>query len=126
MGEFRAAWFARDYERSIAFYRDQLELPVLEGWDRGTDDRGTMFSAGEGRIEILALPSDPAPDSAWDHRPPQGVLLVIERDEVDELYQRLESRGVPFKQGLTNQHWGHRSFIASDPDGVGLYVFAEL
>jgi catechol 2,3-dioxygenase-like lactoylglutathione lyase family enzyme len=123
VGEFRAAYFARDYEASVAFYRDGLELPVVESWDRGPDDRGTMFEAGGGRIEILALPADPDPESAWDHRPPQGVILVVERDEVDELFARVEARGVEIAEPLETQPWGHRSFVARDPEGMSVYLF---
>ncbi len=43
--EFRCVFFARDYESTVAFYRDGLELPVVETWDRGRDDRGTLFRA---------------------------------------------------------------------------------
>ena len=45
MPEFRAAYFPRDYETTLAFYREGLELPVVESWDRGPSDRGTVFEA---------------------------------------------------------------------------------
>ncbi len=126
MGEFRAAWFARDYEASVAFYRSGLELAVVEDWDRGPDDRGTIFEAGDGRIEILARPAQPDPGSAWDHRPPRGVTLVIERDDVEELFVRVEASGLAFNERLTTQPWGHLSFTVSDPDDVGIYVFRSV
>ena len=124
MGEFRTAYFARDYEACLAFYRDGLGLPELECWDRGADDRGTMFEAGDGRIEILARPAQPDPDSVWDHRPPQGVLFVLERDDVEELYERAVERGLEIRESLRDQRWGHRSFVVADPEGVGIYVYA--
>jgi hypothetical protein len=33
-GQFRFAFFTPAYESTVAFYRDGLELPVLETWDR--------------------------------------------------------------------------------------------
>ncbi len=33
-GQFRFAFFARDYESTVAFYRDGLELPIAGTWDR--------------------------------------------------------------------------------------------
>lgn len=125
MSEFRTAYFARDYEANVAFYRDGLELPELESWDRGPSDRGTIFEAAAGRIEILALPEDRDEDSTWDYRAPAGVLLVIEIDDVEGLYERVQARGVPIKEALKTQSWGHRSFVVTDPDGLGLYFFTD-
>ena len=60
--EFRFCFFARDYDRSVAYYRDGLELPVYDTWDRGPDDKGTVFSINDGLIEMLKLPRNHEPD----------------------------------------------------------------
>ena len=44
-GEFRCTYIVQDYEATLPFYRDRLELPVVEGWDRRPEDRGALFSA---------------------------------------------------------------------------------
>lgn len=124
MGEFRAAYFARDYQATVAFYRDGLELARLDSWDRGRDDRGTIFEAGAGRIEILALPERPDGASAWDYRSPQGVLMVVEVEDVETLSERVAARGLTVKEPLKSQPWGHRSIVVADPDGVGIYFFS--
>ena len=36
------------YDATIAFYRDGLELPVIGGWDEGPHAGGTMFRAACG------------------------------------------------------------------------------
>ena len=41
---FHFVFEAEDYDKTVAFYRDALELPIVEGWDRGAD-RGRMFQA---------------------------------------------------------------------------------
>ena len=125
IGEFRCAFFVRDYEVSVAFYRDGLALQVIDTWDHGPDDRGTMFAAAVGIIEVLALPSEMAQDASWDYREPRGVTIAIEADDVDQWHHRILSQGLPLKQQLTDQPWGHRSFMVTDPDGLTLYIFSK-
>ncbi len=125
MNEFRAAYFPRDFEATLAFYRDGLELPLVESWDRGPGDRGAVFEAAAGRIEILSLPKETSAGSAWDYRSPAGVFLVIEVDDVDGYYRQITARGLELRENLKTQSWGHRSFIVNDPDGVGVYFFTD-
>ncbi len=122
--QFRCAFFAQDYESTVAFYRDDLELPLAGSWDRGPDDRGTLVAAAAGVIEVLALPQN-RDESVWDYRPPQGLLIVIEVEDVDALWRRVVDKALPIREELMNQAWGHRSFRVSDPNGITLYFFSE-
>lgn len=124
-GQFRFAYFTLDYESTVAFYRDGLELPVIETWDRNPDDRGTLFGAASGMIEVLALPKSGESSHLWDDRPPQGAFMVIEMDQLEARYQRAVEKGLPIKQKLKDQDWGHRSFCVCDPNGLTLYFFRE-
>jgi catechol 2,3-dioxygenase-like lactoylglutathione lyase family enzyme len=124
-GQFRFAYFTPAYETTVAFYRDGLGLPVVETWDRHPDDRGALFGAASGMIEVLALPRGGASSHLWDDRPPQGAFMVIEVDEVEASYQRAVVNGVPVTQALTDQAWGHRSFCVREPNGLTLYFFKE-
>jgi catechol 2,3-dioxygenase-like lactoylglutathione lyase family enzyme len=124
-GQFRFAYFTRRYEATVAFYRDGLELPVIGAWDRGPDDRGTLFGAAAGMIEVLAFPTGGASSHLWDDRPPQGAFMVIEVDQVETRYRQAVAKGLPIKQELTDQPWGQRSFCVSEPNGLTLYFFRE-
>jgi catechol 2,3-dioxygenase-like lactoylglutathione lyase family enzyme len=124
--EFRCCFYAADYEGTLAFYRDGLGLGVLGSWDRAPDDRGTLFAAASGVIEVLALPRQRPLAGVSDTRPPQGVGLVIEVDDVAAWYRRAVEQGLPISEELVDQKWGHRSFQLTDPAGVGLYVFSKL
>ena len=55
-GQFRFAYFTPLYEETLAFYRDGLGLPIAGSWDRNPADRGTIFGAASGLIEVLMLP----------------------------------------------------------------------
>ena len=125
-GQFRFAYFTPKYEETVAFYRQGLELPTIEVWDRTPDDRGTLFGAASGVIEVLALPSNAQSDHLWDDRPPQGGFMVIEVDQVESLYQRAVERGLPIQHELKDQKWGHRSFCVREPNGLTLNFFSEL
>ncbi len=124
-GQFRFGYFTRDYESTVAFYREGLELPVIESWDRNPDDRGTLFGAASGMIEVLARPTGGLSSHLWDDRPPQGAFMVIEVDELETRYRRAMEKGLPITQALTDQAWGHRSFCVSEPNGLTLYFFRE-
>ncbi|MGH7822209.1 MAG: VOC family protein [Candidatus Binatia bacterium] len=125
-GEFRFTYFSAEYDGTVAFYRDTLELALLESWDRGPDDRGTLFAAAAGIIEVLVRPRGGDSSHFWDERPPQGAFMVIEVDDVDETYRRVVGKGVPIQQQLTTQAWGHRSFCIREPNGLTLYFFSKM
>ena len=124
--EFRFVFFARDYERTLAYYRDGLGLPIRDSWDSGPDDQGTVFAAASGLIEVLKLPRLQEPDTVWDYRAPQGAWVAIETEDVDAWYSQVLEKGLPIKEQLTDQAWGHRIFRLVDPDEIELFVFSKI
>ncbi|MGB7624344.1 MAG: VOC family protein [Terriglobia bacterium] len=124
-GQFRFSFFTREYEGTVSFYREGLEFPVLESWDRTPDDRGTLFGAASGIIEVLKLPQEGHGSHLWDDRPPQGAFMVIEVNDLEDRYRRAVEKGLPIQQELTDQAWGHMSFCLTDPNGLTLYFFRE-
>lgn len=125
-GQFRFAYFTPLYDETVAFYRDGLGLPVAESWDRNSEDRGTVFSAASGLIEVLTLPESSESSHLFDERPPQGAFMVIETNPVEALYHRVVATGLPIHQELKDQSWGHRSFCVREPNGLILYFFSEI
>ena len=124
--QFRFSYFTSEYEATVAFYRDGLGLPILESWDRNPDDRGTLFAAASGVIEVLARPRGAEPAHLWDRRPPQGAFMVIEVEDVDAEYRRAVGKGLSIWQELADQEWGHRGFCLVEPNGLVLYLFSEI
>ena len=111
-----------DYETTVAFYRDGLELPVIASWDRDRD-RGTLLRAASGIIEVLAT----APGmefSLVDEGPPRGVTIAIEVEDVDSYFRRIRDKGVAIRTEPEDQSWNHRTFTLTDPLGVVVYVFS--
>jgi|SRR5579859_3368664 len=124
MAQFRFCYFTPKYEETLGFYQEGLELPLVDSWNRSPDDRGSLFQAALGIIEVLARPIGPS-SHRWDDRPPQGASMVMEVADVDDVYRRSVAKKLPVTEGLTNQSWGHRSFCLREPNGLSLYIFSE-
>ena len=52
--------------------------------------------------------------------------MVIEVGDVEEEYLLAVQKGLPIKQEIRDQNWGHRSFCVSEPNGLTLYFFTEI
>ena len=93
--EFRFAFFARDFEKSIAFYRDVLGMqPAGQWWDR-PDGKGALLSAG-GRavIEIYGA----ADGQTYSGPSSVAINLALRLEDapaVDAFYARLVAQGLP-------------------------------
>ena len=125
-GQFRFSYFTPQYEATVSFYREDLELPIVESWDRNADDRGTLFAAASGIIEVVFRPVNPASFHGWDDRPPQGAFIVIEVPHVEQTYRLATERQLSIREELTTQPWGHRSFCLREPNGLIIYVFSAV
>ncbi len=79
------------------------------------------------RVSYLILWCCEVPGSDWltAEASPQGTWIVVETDDVDAWYRRVLEKGLPVKEPLTDQKWGHRSFRLVDPDGIELFVFSK-
>jgi catechol 2,3-dioxygenase-like lactoylglutathione lyase family enzyme len=117
-GEFRAVWFARDYDAAVAFYRDGLELPIVGGWNRGPDDKGTLFGAASGIVEVIAL------HEGQRYEAPTGIGLLVEVDDVHAIYERFAAKGLT-RDPPETKPWGHRQFTVTDPDGIHVTLFSQ-
>lgn len=61
--------------------------------------------------------TDPSP-----RRPPGGVEIVLEVDDLDAEERSVVEAGWPLEQRITQQPWGLRDFRLLDPDGYYLRV----
>lgn len=116
-GQFRFVFRPRDFEASAAFYREGLELPVDHEWDYGGGDRGIVFYAGSGMVELLGLlPGD-------SYVKPQGVDMTIQVDSADRWLELARERGLQVVLQPTTFPWGHRVIRLLDPDGIVVSLF---
>ena len=123
--EFRFAFYARDFEHSVAFYRDTLGMELVGGWDR-PDGKGALLSVDKtGVIEIYGA----AEGQTYDGPSPVGINLAIQLENtevVDNFHQRLAGKGVDRIEPPQDRPWGHRSFVVYDPDEIPIHFYCEL
>ncbi len=70
----------------------------------------------------------------WDHETvPEagraltgGLLINFEVDDVDAEYERVVAKGLPVMKPLTDEAFGQRHFIISDPGGVMIDVIKPI
>jgi len=119
MVDFRVATVADNYDATVAFYQDALGLTTAATWD-DPDGRGVMFSVNNAILEVL---------EANEHHPfsaPVGVVVGIEYNDVDELYERMKRSGIHIEETIADRPWGDRSFLVLAPNGLKLSFFKVL
>ncbi|MFV1884631.1 MAG: VOC family protein [Balneola sp.] len=125
-GAFRFTYFTKKYAETRTFFESNLGFSLEHSWDRNEDDKGALYKVGNGLIEILQTPnSEEHKVAGLDYRHPQGAFMCIQVWEIDQLFEKYKINGIPFKQELTNQSWGHRSFSVIEPNGLVLFFFEE-
>lgn len=110
----RVLFRPRDYQRSVAFYRDAVGLAVAREYGAGT-----VFYAGQSLIELAGhgAPAD-------GEGPFPGALWLQVRD-VRATQTELESRGVAIAREAEREPWGLHEMHVADPDGVTL-IFVQV
>lgn len=116
-GQFRFVFHPRDFDASAAFYRQGLELPVDHEWDYGSGDRGIVFFAASGMVELLGLHAGQA------YVQPQGIDMLIQVDDADRWFKYAQERGLNVVQEPMTFPWGHRVVRLQDPDGITVSLF---
>lgn len=119
-GQFRVVYFPQNYEAAVAFYRDGLGLPVDHEWDFGGGDRGIVFIAGGGMVELIGLMP------GQDYVKPQGIGLLIQVDDADRWFKLAGERALNVVQEPTTFPWGQRIVRLADPDGIVVSLFAPV
>ena len=126
--KFQVVLIAKDFDRTLAFYRDVLGLAISHSWDR-PDGRGVYFHFGGGFIEVLDERSAEHVEKVEGGAKVPLVAIParigVQVDDIEGLYQRLGSRGIPLQMALVDAPWGHRVFRVADPDGMVLTFYAE-
>jgi lactoylglutathione lyase len=112
MSELRIEIFPSDLDATVDFYRDVLGFELLRD-ERVTDIPYVSLQRGRVRLGAAGRPFvDPSL-----RRPPSGVELVLEVDDVDAMLARVVGAGGALDEGLTDRPWGLRDFRLVDPSG---------
>ena len=118
--EFCFIFRANDYEETVDFYRNQLECPVIQDWDRGPAQKGTVIHLGGMKVEMLAV----APGK--EAIQPKGFELSIEVDDVNAYYRFVQEKGIAILGEIADKPWGQRAFSVNDPNGIKIIFYTDL
>jgi uncharacterized glyoxalase superfamily protein PhnB len=78
----------------------------------------------ETQIGIVAVDHPSVPEG--HRRPPAGVLVSIEVDDVDAAHAAARARGCTEVRPLRDEPWGQRHFITLDPAGTLVDVITPI
>jgi predicted enzyme related to lactoylglutathione lyase len=107
----RVEIFPADLDVTVDFYLRVLRFTL----DRDERDEGYVALVRDG-VRVGAARRAESPD-ARARRPPTGVELVLEVDDVDAEVTHVLRQGHPLAEPLTDRPWGLRDARLLDPDG---------
>jgi predicted enzyme related to lactoylglutathione lyase len=109
----RCEIFPADLDVTVAFYVEVLAFAVVRD-ERRSASPYVALHRGAVALGAAARP----PLSAREYRrPPVGVELVLEVDDLDVDRARVDVAGWPVTEEITDRPWGLRDFRLLDPDG---------
>src|SRR4051794_39020734 len=114
----RVELFPADLDATVVFYTEVLGFE-LERDDRAAEPGYVMLVRDETRIGAAARP--PVPDAAA-RRPPTGVEVVLEVEDLAAERERVRRAGWPVLEDITERPWGLADFRVLDPSGYFLRV----
>ncbi|HLS76557.1 MAG TPA: VOC family protein [Nocardia sp.] len=100
----------RDYEATLAFYRDGLGLAVAREYPGGT-----VLFAGQSLVEIAAHGGSDEPSTF------SGALWLQVRDAAAAAAE-LADKGIAIDRGPKQEPWGLIELWTKDPDGVPIVL----
>jgi lactoylglutathione lyase len=119
----RLELFVEDMAASIAFYTQVLAFEVVR---HELDDYASLRwgNAVLGIGPVAKLPEEGGyfGRDISSYRRGLGVEIVLEVDDVDEWYARIEASDQPIFEPLQDRPWGLRDFRVADPDGYYLRI----
>jgi lactoylglutathione lyase len=109
----RVEIFPADLDVSVSFYVDVLAFDVVRD-ERYASPPYAALRRGHVRLGLSARPPIADPER---RRPPAGVELVLEVDDLQAERRRVAAAGWPVTEDVTLRPWGLRDFRLLDPDG---------
>ena len=109
-----------DFEKSLAFYRDLIGLPVADCSSHGGVSIAMLGPEDGPKIELLREEGvSPEGQGA-------GISLGFETEDLSNATKRLADHGYPLKRGPLSPNPHIRFSFFSDPDGYEVQLVENL
>jgi len=95
-----------------AFYESLLGLTTVFDLDWYIQ----MLSPTDANLQIAFVARDHESVPPEYGLKPQGVIVTVEMDDVDTVYQRAQSSKLRIVKALKDEPWGQRHFMVRDPN----------
>lgn len=111
----RCEIFPDDLDAAVDFYVGVLGF-ALDRDERAADH--PYISMSYDNVQLGASPGTTAVGA--ERRPPIGVEIVIEVDDIDAVHERVAATGWRIEEQLQRRPWGLRDFRVQDASGYYL------
>jgi tRNA(Arg) A34 adenosine deaminase TadA/catechol 2,3-dioxygenase-like lactoylglutathione lyase family enzyme len=124
--ELRLAVTVPEYERTLAFYRDGLGLPVVEAWD-APEGNGAVLDAGRATLELLSTGQAELVDRVEvGERVAGPIRVALEVEDSARAAEELVAAGAQLVGGPVVTPWRHRNVRLDAPGGLQLTLYSVL
>ncbi|HEU5362827.1 MAG TPA: VOC family protein [Gaiellaceae bacterium] len=121
--ELRLALTVADFDQALAFYRDELGLPVRDLWV-AEGSKGVLLEAGRATLELFDEGQAAMVDEIEVGRRVAGaVRIAFEVDDSRAVAERLETAGAERLGGPVETPWHDVNVRLAAPDGMQLTLF---
>ena len=110
--------YVQDPDASSAFYKELLNRPIVQ-----SSPKFAMLPLGKEVMLGLWQREDVQPHADKETGGAEVAFAVADADAVRATYDAWKARGLKIAQAPTAMNFGH-TFVALDPDGHRLRVFA--
>ncbi|GAB3056547.1 VOC family protein [Virgibacillus ainsalahensis] len=124
--KLRLELFVDNIEKSVEFYRNILEFNVpKEIKENYISVRKGDVVLGLGEMKNLS-DHHPLKASSNGQQIGLGVEIVLEVEDINDVYNKVVAKGYPIQTELTTRPWGMVDFRLIDPDGYYLRITSSI
>jgi catechol 2,3-dioxygenase-like lactoylglutathione lyase family enzyme len=110
----RSVFFAKDAERSLAFYTETLGFSI--DWNHQYEGKAFVFQVSLFGFQLSLNQTDNATEARAGH---SRVFVGLDDEQGELLQQHIKEKGI--ETSIT--HWGNPTHVIRDPDGNELFFW---
>jgi tRNA(Arg) A34 adenosine deaminase TadA/catechol 2,3-dioxygenase-like lactoylglutathione lyase family enzyme len=124
--ELRLAVTVAEYERTLAFYRDVLGLPVVQAWE-APEGNGAVLDAGRATLELLSTGQAELVDRVEvGERVAGPIRVALEVEDSARAAEELVAGGAELVGGPVVTPWRHCNVRLRAPGDLELTLYTVL